>query len=205
MIERTAQFLISFPTVGMLVNLDPLLAPIRTGTVLSLQGDRLRLKIEAGLPSSLNSGDEVELSCCDDLDQSLSRRRATLDGAFEESFAFHLLGGVYRTQRRQFFRKEISLPLRYRLAGDFYRVGFAADISGGGVRIQNVTPNAKVGGTIQIELRLAASEPPLTIEGEIVRAAPAPAGGLEIGLAFRQIAPQDKSRLVMFLFGEAIK
>ncbi|HEY9766680.1 MAG TPA: PilZ domain-containing protein, partial [Chroococcales cyanobacterium] len=160
------------------------------------------------LPVSLKVGDEVEVFCSDDRDQSISRRRATLDGPVEgkeDSFDFHLVGGVYRTQRRQFFRKEISLPLRYRLEGDFYRVGFAADISGGGVRIQNVASSAKVGGRIQIELRLPGVAPPLAIDGEIVWMKTPPGGGAEIALAFRQISPHDQSRLIMFLFGETVK
>ncbi|MGE5707796.1 MAG: response regulator [Bacteroidota bacterium] len=202
LVGRINHFLQPPLSPGATVTLNPLRTPPRLCQVEAVEGKAVHLGSLDDHPFRLQPGDEVELSYQDERDRSLFHHRAFVHQV-EDRLSLSLVGGIYRTQRRQFLRKEIKMPLRYRLEGDFYRIAQAEDVGGGGLRINNVIASAQVGASMQVELRLPGLSRPLAIEGEVIRVKPQDSGS-QVALSFRKIRAQDQSALVLFMFGEPL-
>jgi Tfp pilus assembly protein PilZ len=99
-------------------------------------------------------------------DFSVYRRRVVLGRVLPGDPAqveVHVSSGVYRGQKRQIFRKEASLGLRYKGPSSFFRVASMVDIGGYGVRLSGVHESVAVGDEIAMEVRLPnRAVPPIT-------------------------------------------
>lgn len=128
------------------------------------------------------------------------------------SAAVHLLGDdavilslspdVAIEQRRRHFRKQVEIPVRYKLPGDFYRLGRTLDISGGGMRFAATGCQPPVGLEIDFQLVLDPSIF-ITVAGAVRRLIPVDNGVFEIGVEFLAIDPSVQQELTMFLFASA--
>lgn len=167
--------------------------------------DRLHLRKpewQLGHESFFQPGSQGEIHFSSE-DKTLYRQRITLgrilDGKYPALEAI-VESGVYRSQRRQHFRKAVQLPLRYRIGESFFRVGQVEDVSGGGLRLSNVTEDAKPGQTISLELKIPPKNDVLSLQGAIVWSQ-----GGSIGVAFAEIDPQAQVSLIMHLFGGTLR
>lgn len=114
----------------------------------------------------------------------------------------HLGPSVTAQQRRRHFRKKIEIPVRYRLPGDFYRLGTSLDVSGGGMRLMGMGGQLEVGTALMFQLIINPSAV-LTVQGVIRRVLPTEDGRFEVGVEFLDIDPNVQEELTMFLFASA--
>lgn len=118
-------------------------------------------------------------------DFSVYRRRVVLGRTIPgepSQIEVHVVSGVYRGQKRQIFRREAGLGLRYKLPNSFFRVASLLEIGGFGVRLAGVHDSVAEGDEMTLELRLPnQTVPPVT--GTVLWRTPAEAGGpVEVGL-----------------------
>lgn len=111
----------------------------------------------------------------------------------------HIGAAVSATQRRKHFRKHVEIPVRYRLPGDFYRLGQSMDISGGGMRLSGMGGQLEAGIDLLFQLVINPSVV-LTVKGVIRRVIPTESGRFEVGVEFQDIDPRVQEELTMFLF-----
>lgn len=126
-------------------------------------------------------------------------RDAEVRAAGYEGIALELGALLTHEQRRRNFRKQITLPVRYRLPGDFYRLGQSIDISAGGMRLSGMSGQLETGMKLDFQLVLDPSVL-LTVQGIIRRVAPSENSRKEVGIEFADIDPNVQQELTMFLF-----
>lgn len=120
----------------------------------------------------------------------------------DDSVTLTLGADVVIEQRRRHFRKQVAIPVRYKLPGDFYRLGRTLDISGGGMRFAATGCQPPVGLEIDFQLVLDPSIF-ITVSGAVRRLIPVENGVFEIGVEFLAIDPSVQQELTMFLFASA--
>ncbi len=149
----------------------------------------------AELPK-LHGGEAVILSY--GADAGLVARDATVQ-TFQDGVAVLSLGAkVIIKQQRRFFRREISLPLRYRIPGDFFRLARTLDISAGGIRAIGMGGALEIGMALDFQLVIDPAMQ-LSIRGVIRRLEPE-AEGVMAGIEFQDMDPRVQAELTMFLF-----
>lgn|GEM_PF-1663806 len=126
-------------------------------------------------------------------------REAVVRAAGYEGIAVELGALLTHEQRRKNFRKQIAIPVRYRLPGDFYRLGQSIDISAGGMRVMGMSGQLENGMTLDFQLVLDPSVF-LTVQGAVRRVSPGDNGRKEVGIEFIHIDPNVQQELTMFLF-----
>ncbi|HEY9899990.1 MAG TPA: response regulator [Pantanalinema sp.] len=129
-------------------------------------------------------------------------RTASVAVIADDSVTLSLGSDVSIEQRRRHFRKQVEIPVRYKLPGDFYRLGRTLDISGGGMRFAATGCQPPIGLEIDFQLVLDPSIF-ITVTGAVRRLAPAGNGVFEIGVEFLAIDPSVQQELTMFLFASA--
>ncbi|MNX92983.1 Response regulator MprA [compost metagenome] len=129
-------------------------------------------------------------------------RSASVAVIGDDSVTLALGQDVVIEQRRRHFRKLVEIPVRYKLPGDFYRLGRTLDISGGGMRFAATGCQPPVGLEIDFQLVLDPSIF-ITVTGAVRRLIPAENGVFEIGVEFLAIDPSVQQELTMFLFASA--
>lgn len=111
----------------------------------------------------------------------------------------HLLG---REDRRRYLRKRLSVPVRYRLPGDFYRLGTSVDLSVGGMLLGGVVrKEVELGIRIEISLFVNGTRGTIHLTGEIRRQLHTDEG-LQWGLSFPDITEEQQDALLQVVFGE---
>lgn len=144
----------------------------------------------------LRGGENVILSYGADAGQVA--RDATVQAAQEDMVLLTVGPKVIIKQQRRFFRREIDLPLRYRIPGDFFRLARTVDISAGGLRATGMGGAVEVGMVLDFQIVIDPAMQ-LHIRGTIRRLDPG-ADGLLAGIEFRDIDPRVQAELTMFLF-----
>lgn len=127
------------------------------------------------------------------------KRDTTVHSLMDDGVILNLGTNVTVEQRRRHFRKQVEIPVRYRLPGDFYRLGRTLDISGGGMRLTGVGGHPELGLTLDFQLVLDPSMF-ITVQGIIRRVIPADHERFEVGVEFLAIDPRVQQELTMFLF-----
>lgn len=130
------------------------------------------------------------------------KRDTTIHSLMDDGVVLNLGSSVTVEQRRRHFRKSVEIPVRYRLPGDFYRLGQTLDISGGGMRLAGVGGSPETGLTLDFQLVLDPSMF-ITVQGIIRRLIPTEHGRFEVGVEFLPIDPKVQQELTMFLFAGA--
>lgn len=130
------------------------------------------------------------------------KRDTTVHSLMDDGVVLNLGTNVTVEQRRRHFRKQVEIPVRYRLPGDFYRLGQTLDISGGGMRLAGVGGHPETGLTLDFQLVLDPSIL-ITVQGVIRRLIPNEHGRFEVGVEFLAIDPKVQQELTMFLFAGA--
>lgn len=127
------------------------------------------------------------------------KRDTTVHSLMEDALVLTLGTEITIEQRRAHFRKQVTIAVRYRLPGDFFRLGQTLDISGGGMRLSGVGGHPEVGNSLDFQLVLDPSVF-ITVQGTIRRIIPTDDGRFEVGVEFRPIDPRVQQELTMFLF-----
>ena len=144
----------------------------------------------------LKGGEAVILSY--GADAGLVARDATVQGVHEEIVVLTLGAKVIIKQQRRFFRREISLPLRYRIPGDFFRLARTLDISAGGIRAIGMGGALEIGMALDFQLVIDPAMQ-LSIRGVVRRMEPS-SDGVMAGIEFHDMDPRVQAELTMFLF-----
>lgn len=144
----------------------------------------------------LRGGENVILSYGADAGQVA--RDATVQSAQEDLVLLTMGPKVIIKQQRRFFRREIDLPLRYRIPGDFFRLARTVDISAGGLRAAGMGGAVEIGMVLDFQLVIDPAMQ-LNVRGAIRRLDPTN-DGLLAGIEFREIDPRVQAELTMFLF-----
>jgi c-di-GMP-binding flagellar brake protein YcgR len=126
-------------------------------------------------------------------------------------------GEIQMVQRRQFYRLEYTLPVRYRLVGEKdcenstetgvkFINSYIKDISGGGVCV-NTEEKLEMLKIIESEVFLQ-EDNPVRFYGDIVRTgtnAPESKFRYFAGVAFRKIEDRDREAIIRFVFEQQRK
>lgn len=144
----------------------------------------------------LKGGEDVILSY--GADAGLVARDATVQALQEGLVVLSLGAKVIIKQQRRFFRREIALPLRYRIPGDFFRLARTLDISAGGIRAIGMGGALEVGMALDFQLVIDPAMQ-LSIRG-VVRRLEAATEGVMAGIEFQDMDPRVQAELTMFLF-----
>ncbi len=142
-------------------------------------------------------------------DFSIYRRRVVLGRDIPgepDQLEIFISSGVYRGQKRQIFRKDASLALRYKHGNSFFRVASLLDIGGFGLRLAGVHDSVSVGDELVVEVRKPGSSlPPVT--GTVAWRTPPDGGGpVEVGLAMPEdLDPSWVLEVVMHIFKDQIR
>lgn len=144
----------------------------------------------------LKGGEDVILSY--GADAGLVARDATVQSLQEDLVVLSLGAKVIIKQQRRFFRREIALPLRYRIPGDFFRLARTVDISAGGIRAIGMGGALEIGMALDFQLVIDPAMQ-LSIRGVVRRLEPA-AEGVIAGIEFQDMDPRVQAELTMFLF-----
>jgi CheY-like chemotaxis protein len=145
---------------------------------------------------SLRGGENVILSY--GADAGIVARDATVQSTQEDLVLLSLGPKVIIKQQRRFFRREIDLPLRYRIPGDFFRLARTLDISAGGLRAVGMGGALELGMMLDFQLVIDPAMQ-LNIRGAIRRLDPG-GEGVMAGIEFREMDPRVQAELTMFLF-----
>lgn len=110
-----------------------------------------------------------------------------------------------RIQRRNFFRLEERFPVKLSYPdklGPRTVSGTTFDISGGGLRasFQGIAEVPALPFEVGVELTLAPSEPPLAVQGMVLRTQRAPSGATIFSLKFANLRPADQDRICRHIF-----
>jgi len=127
------------------------------------------------------------------------QRDTTVHSLLDDGVVLTLGTNVNIEQRRRHFRKQVEIAVRYRLPGDFFRLGKTLDISGGGMRLTGVGGHPELDQTLDFQLVLDPSMF-ITVQGIIRRLIPTEHGRFEVGVEFLAIDPKVQQELTMFLF-----
>jgi len=165
-----------------------------TVEVLKVKAHEVQVRLSPA--PSLKGGEAVILSY--GADAGLVARDATVQGIQEEIVFLTLGAKVIIKQQRRFFRREISLPLRYRIPGDFFRLARTLDISAGGIRAIGMGGALEVGMALDFQLVIDPAMQ-LSIRGVVRRLEPSPEG-IVAGIEFQDMDPRVQAELTMFLF-----
>jgi CheY-like chemotaxis protein len=144
----------------------------------------------------LHGGEPVILSY--GADAGLVARDATVQTTHDGIAVLSLGAKVIIKQQRRFFRREISLPLRYRIPGDFFRLARTLDISAGGMRAIGMGGSLEIGMALDFQVVIDPAMQ-LSIRGVIRRLEPE-AEGVMAGIEFQDMDPRVQAELTMFLF-----
>lgn len=169
---------------------------VRTRVVRILGHQSLGLASVPGAP--LTAGQSLNIEY-DALGGVKIQRDATVSNLLEGGIVLTLGSKVSIEQRRRHFRKQIEVPVRYRLPGDFFRLGRTLDISGGGMRLSGMSGQPEAGMVLDFQLVIDPSVH-ITVQGIIRRIIPAEHGSFEVGVEFAAIDPNVQQELTMFLF-----
>lgn len=124
--------------------------------------------------------------------------------------SIELTTSIERIQRRQFFRFECNLPIKYRViestddAGSEYpefMSAFTVDISGGGVCIK-LKEHISLNKLIECELELEENNK-IVFMGEVVRSSKREEDMIfnyDVGISFKDISNRDKDNIVKYIF-----
>lgn len=142
-------------------------------------------------------------------DFSVYRRRVVLGRTIPgepPQVEVHVASGVYRGQKRQIFRKEAGLGLRYRLPGSFFRVATLLEMGGFGLRLTGVHESVAVGDELTLELRLPGRTVP-PVAGTVLWRTPEGDGTtVEVGLQMPEdLDPTWVLEVTLHLFGDQIQ
>lgn len=108
---------------------------------------------------------------------------------------------VAREQRRQAMRKSVSLPARYRLPGDFYRLASVVNLSVGGMRLAQLRGHVSVG--MIVEFSLAICNRPVTLQGEVRWLKEGAPSEFDCGVSFIGMDGPSREILYDYLFASA--
>ncbi len=158
------------------------------------RGDEMVLVLHVDPGTTLDKPDD-ELLLESITSRGLVRLRGTIERIGEDLARFSVFTEPELIQRREFVR--VTAPQRVRL-DDLCGVivnAHSLNVSGGGMLVtarRAFEPDAE----LQFSLGLGAEEPPLQGVGQIVRCSQ----DNELGFVFTQISPQDRDRLIGFVF-----
>ncbi len=141
-------------------------------------------------------------------DFSIYRRRVILGRTIPgepPQIEIQVTSGVYRGQKRQIFRKDADLAVRYKLPNSFFRVATLIDSGGFGLRLGGVHESVAVDDEVVIEMRSPESIPGIT--AKILWRTPCEGGGpCEVGVALPdQLDPNWLVALSLHLFRKQIQ
>ncbi|HEX9059817.1 MAG TPA: flagellar brake protein [Clostridia bacterium] len=115
-----------------------------------------------------------------------------------------------KLQRRQFFRVECSVPVKFKIIGEDLNnpsvKAYTRDISGGGVNIASES-SINPGSMLECELSLDDNKV-VRFEGEVMRAYEMDSRELKkclLGISFKKISDRDREAIVGFIFKEQVK
>lgn len=162
--------------------------------VLKVKGHEVHIRGDE-LPD-LHGGEPVILSY--GADAGLVARDAVVQNVKDNHVLLSVGTKVIIKQQRRFFRREISLPIRYRIPGDFFRLARTVDISAGGVRAAGMGGALQIGMSLDFQLIIDPAIQ-LSIRGVIRRLEPDVQGHMA-GIEFQEVDPRVQAELTMFLF-----
>lgn len=157
-------------------------------------GPEVLLRTE-NLPS-LVGGEAVILSY--GADAGLVARDATVQIVQADVVTLGLGPKVIIKQQRRFFRRDIALPLRYRLPGDHYRLARTLDISAGGLMAVGMGGTLVKGVPLDFQLILDPAVQ-LNMRG-VIRRLDSMREGQLVGIEYQDLDPRVQAELTMFLF-----
>ncbi len=133
-------------------------APIPT-TVVRQSNNRVFLERPAELAQGsalLKPGAALEIHHAA-MDFNVYRRCATMTTPGQDSgdaLEVHLATGVYRSQKKLPFKREVHFPARYKTPGGFFRLGTIIEICGSGFRMTGIHDSIEVGSDVQLEFKI---------------------------------------------------
>ncbi|MBU6429006.1 MAG: response regulator [Cyanobacteria bacterium REEB65] len=140
-------------------------------------------------------------------DRAVYRRRGVLTQIQEgdpDELEISLASGIYRSTRRQSFRRDVNLPARYKMAGGFFRVATILDVGGGGFRISGLHESLEVGTEVQVEFKIPSG--PISLAGKIAWRKSPPGEPISAGIqAFDSGDPSWRLELMRFLFADFVR
>lgn len=108
-------------------------------------------------------------------------------------------------EKREFFRFEIPVPLRYKLEKDSSEgKGFVDNVSRSGIEF-SADKKLAVGDAIKMDFEISEG-PPVSAKGRVARVEKmAEANRFMVGVRFGDIAPADKAALLEFAYKQWLK
>lgn len=119
-------------------------------------------------------------------------------------------GEPEKLQRRQFFRVDCSVPVKFRIIAEDLNnplvKAYTRDISGGGINVASEN-SINPGSLLECELSLNDNKV-IQFEGEVMRAYEMDSSELKkclLGISFKKISDKDREAIVGFIFKEQVK
>lgn len=155
LLRYTSEQYVTGQTVFLMADHHPV--PLTT-TVVRHDQSKVYVESPAGgdLPALFNPGTHLEISHPSD-DFNVYRRRAVLARHLDEGSAqieLHLATGVYRTQRKLAYRKDLHIPARYKTDGGFFRLATITEVSGSGFRMTGLHDSLDIGTRLHLEFKI---------------------------------------------------
>ena len=98
-------------------------------------------------------------------------------------------------QRREKFRYDVVLRVRYKKEGGIEKARWSADMSEGGMSLTGFDPGeVKEADRLDLTVFIPSDERPLSVIGEVVRVSP----GMSVGVRFAGMSDENKLRLARF-------
>lgn len=125
-----------------------------------------------------------------------------------------ILDEIVKIQRREYFRFECYIPIRYRVVSfveteadeNPYKNAVTCDLSGGGCAIK-LEEEISLGETVECELDLEENKT-VYFQGRVVRSVKRrddPKYGFELGILFSKIEYRDKEAIIRYIFKQQRK
>lgn len=115
---------------------------------------------------------------------------------------FQLGSLLRRAQPRRHFRRELAIRVRYRVPGDFARIGVTRDVSLGGMLLAGVRGQVQVGDAIEVNMVLNAQRILGPVRG-VVRRIIDQEDRAMWGLGFEDLEEHEIDLLLEIIFGDA--
>ncbi len=202
-VERVRRAMLGLPAENQaaVVSVAGSLETLRTSVVGVLEGKRLLLQHPSGslddaairfprnTPATLTFTDGT---------YTASQWTGSVRKVSHEGIEVSLDKLVAREQRRQFVRHSVSVPARYRLPGDFYRLATVLNLSVGGMRLGGVRGQLSVGQVIEFSLTLASTM--IHVKGELRWMREERPGEFDCGISFIGLDFPNRDVLYDYLF-----
>ncbi|MBM3275037.1 MAG: PilZ domain-containing protein [Candidatus Sericytochromatia bacterium] len=150
--------------------------------------------IEHGPAVSFEEGDVGEIQVTRD-DMQRARCAVVCSQIEGTILEVHAASGLYNSPRRLQTRRELDLPVRYRLPDDVFRPARLRDVSAGGIGLGDMVVKGELGTTIDLELG------PVSLTGSIRWQSPQKG---EAGIQFSSLTSDQQMKLTQLMFSDRL-